>query len=478
MSAKRKKNIKFLTLYNSFSESEKSEFHKFLKSNQNDYGRNYDKIISSLKVNETGVTDIEGTNSGVTRWNRFSELYLLAEKFLVLRSVKSNDILNSFLLLKEFDQMGLDSFFNHKYKEINKKFSKEPVINFDTKTISQIETLNLNHIDFGSRPKNYDKKIISARIFNQGIYLIELLEMLINTLGFKKDKTLNSDTIDEVIFSGINFKKILVFFESSANSPDKLYHIIKFLYNIYLSFIDLTDKSGYILAKKIFFKDLKFISKEKREDFYIYLLNYNIELKNNNIPGADEELFYLVNRKLKEGLNRELTSYQIPSNNFRNFILMALNLKKFSWVNKFINEYGPTLPVKTRVNSVLIGKSFLAFEMKNYILCKELLSQINRKNPYSFVDVSVLKLKVLYELKEFDDCHNEIKKFNEYLRKKRSVRDLIITNAKEFTSAFSLLLKLNQKADKKSMSELQYAISDKISIGKKWLTLKMNEIKL
>ena len=125
-----------------------------------------------------------------------------------------------------------------------------------------------------------------------------------------------------------------------------------------------------------------------------------------------------------------------------------------------------------------MGNALLAFARKEYAVCIELISKIDKKNPYIFIDVSVLKLKALFELKSFDECHHELKNFKEYLRKERSVNDHIIIYSKEFCIAYSLLLKLNNKPVKNNLYNIQYMILNKKFIGKKWITVKAGEIRL
>ena len=125
-----------------------------------------------------------------------------------------------------------------------------------------------------------------------------------------------------------------------------------------------------------------------------------------------------------------------------------------------------------------MGLAILSFHEKKYLLCNELLSKIKKRNPYNFIDIFILKLNVLFELKDIVECHAELKKFKEYLRKEHTVQDLLRVYSNEFCKAISLLLKLNQSPTLKNLNDLQFLISTKVFIGKSWITLKMNDIAL
>lgn len=476
MTDKRKRKLKFLTLYNSFSPKEKNEFQNYLKNNLSISHRNYNRILSSLKINDQGIVNIDGADSSVSRWNRFSELNLLAENFLLHKSIESESISKISLLLKELDRKNLLTTFSQKYRKLKREISNTPIVNFDYNIISQLDIINLNHLKKTVKPGKLDKIFIDTYNFRLGTFLFELLELIVDIKTRRSSKLLVSEFVAEEIFSGLNFEKILPYLSDKSNISNRLYHLIKFLYLMYLCINDFKDKKSYLKAKKIFFRDLKSISPKKRTNYYIFLINYNIELINNSIPEAYKELFFLMNKKLKEGLTDDLKERKLPINQFRSYIIIGINLRKFSWVSNLIKNYGPILPATVRENDILMGKSLLLFAKKEYALCKKFLVQIRKINPFYYVDVSVLKLKTLYELKNIVECHDELKKFKEYLRKDRIVNDHLITYSKEFCRAYFLLLKLNQNPSAKNLINLQYLLSKKNMIGKKWFTLKMNKI--
>ena len=159
MSIKRKKNIKFLTLYNSFTETEKKEFRKFIKKNPFGNNRNYIKILSAIKTNENGIAEFSISQSDRSRWNRISELSLLADKFLIMKSIESDKFLKSVLLLKEYNNRNLFSTFEQNYNSLHKLIAKEPIVNFDYNSFNVINNIYLYHLKSFLKPDNFVKKI-------------------------------------------------------------------------------------------------------------------------------------------------------------------------------------------------------------------------------------------------------------------------------------------------------------------------------
>ncbi|MCB0728936.1 MAG: hypothetical protein KDD00_15835 [Ignavibacteriae bacterium] len=471
MNTDRKKNLKFIKLYKTFSEKEKIEFREFLK-NEKENGRNYIQILDSIIVNETGKVEIGGAKSKVTKWNRFSELLHLAEKFIIIRSYKEKSLITGYLLMKEYEERKLFSSFENTYKTHRKNISDKAVMDYDINIIDSIENLHINILEKNSDVKQYQKNISELADFKLSFILVNLLEYVIEKWIWNNRKMTSDYKIEEDIIETFEFDKILLNLSERLTSQNGLYPTLKFLNHLRLCIKDFYENDNFENAKKIFFKELSNIAPEKREKYYSLLISIGIEKYNRGNSEAGEDLFLLINKKLNEGFTGDLENKDIMLNNFRNYIHIALNINKIKWVNDFIIKYGPYLQPEIRDDLILFGKAIVMNKNKDFKSCKELLDQIKRKNPYIFVDVSVLKIKVLFELNLHDKCFDELKKFNEYLRKERTVNELLIKYAKNFCKAFSLLLKINQNPVKKNILDLEIFLSRNVLIGKKWIIEK------
>lgn len=252
MTNNRKKRLKFLSLYNSFSQKERNEFQKYLKNNLSTSHRNYYRILSSLEINDKGIINIDGARSSVSRWNRLSELNLLAENFLLNKSIESDLTTKRSLMLKEYHRKKLLPTFRQKYNTLKKELSKVPVVNYDYNIISQLDMINLKYLEMKIRPGKGEKTFIEIYNFRLGIFLYELLDILVDTKSRRNEKGLVSDFIAEEIFSNMNFEMILPYLSAKSNISNKLYPLIRFLYSLYLCQSDISDTKSYLNAKKIF----------------------------------------------------------------------------------------------------------------------------------------------------------------------------------------------------------------------------------
>jgi hypothetical protein len=472
----KKKNLKFIALYISFSEQEKEEFRNFLKANNLGTSRNYVEILDSVKSDEKGEIVIKGSKSSITRWNRFSELQHLAEIFIIQKTINTKNLLSRYILMKEYDKRGINSSFKKVYKNLQKEISGKSLNKYDQELNRLIESLYLEHMKKISTAKQFAENLEKFNKSRLEILIIDQLEFLIEMWIQSTVKEINVDTFAIDIFEAFDFNNVISILSKSVDSKSDKRPAIRFLYYLYLSINDLRDNLNYKKAQKIFFSDLKFISRGKRDNYFSYLIFFGIEKKNIAVPESGENLFYIINEKLKEGFTEDLINKDISLSNFRNYILIAINLKKYKWVNDFINKYGPLLKPDIRDDFMNLGKAILMFEKKDFKNSQKLLMQVKKKNPFNFVDVSILMLKVFFELNNPEDCHDELRKFNEYLRKDRNVKDLLIVNAKNFCKGYTMLLKVKQNPTKKYIIELQFFLSKNLLIGKKWIEKKLNEI--
>lgn len=476
MSVKRKKTIKFLTVYNSFSEKEKNEFKKFIKNGLVNNNRNYLKILSSLKINEKGIAELTETDNNRTRWNRLSELSVLADKFLIYKSIESDSFESRYILLKEFSKRGLNTYFEHNYKDLMKDIESEHNLNFDHDLIYKLNKIIVYREKTTSDPEYFMQKFSETNDLRNGIFLMELLEDLIKIWNKKAAGILKTETLDEEIFKGIDFEKVLSKYLINSKSPDKFYYILKFLYLIYMSLDKPEETENYLKAKRIFFRDLKMIPNDKRSDYYNYITSLLLERANRSLPGAMEELFYMINRKFDEGLTEDILYNEMPINKFRDYVYVAVNLGKLRWARKFLKKYGKLLPDEIREDTISLTTALILYNEGKFLKCFDIINKVKKKESFSYVDVSVLKLKVLYELQNFDKCFDVLKNFKEYLRKERVIQDHLKLYAREFCRDFDLLLMLKQNPDKNKKADLEYRLNNYNLIGKKWIISKMKEI--
>ncbi|MBP9191230.1 MAG: hypothetical protein KBF96_01630 [Ignavibacteria bacterium] len=275
----KKKNLKFIALYISFSEQEKEEFRNFLKANNLGTSRNYVEILDSVKSDEKGEIVIKGSKSSITRWNRFSELQHLAEIFIIQKTINTKNLLSRYILMKEYDKRGINSSFEKVYKNLQKEISGKSLNKYDQELNRLIESLYLEHMKKISTAKQFAENLEKFNKSRLEILIIDQLEFLIEMWIQSTVKEINVDTFAIDIFEAFDFNNVISILSKSVDSKSDKRPAIRFLYYLYLSINDLRDNLNYKKAQKIFFSDLKFISQGKRDNYFSYLIFFGIEKK-------------------------------------------------------------------------------------------------------------------------------------------------------------------------------------------------------
>ncbi|MBP6695543.1 MAG: hypothetical protein KA161_10465 [Saprospiraceae bacterium] len=275
----KKKNLKFIALYISFSEQEKEEFRNFLKANNLGTSRNYVEILDSVKSDEKGEIVIKGSKSSITRWNRFSELQHLAEIFIIQKTINTKNLLSRYILMKEYDKRGINSSFKKVYKNLQKEISGKSLNKYDQELNRLIESLYLEHMKKISTAKQFAENLEKFNKSRLEILIIDQLEFLIEMWIQSTVKEINVDTFAIDIFEAFDFNNVISILSKSVDSKSDKRPAIRFLYYLYLSINDLRDNLNYKKAQKIFFSDLKFISRGKRDNYFSYLIFFGIEKK-------------------------------------------------------------------------------------------------------------------------------------------------------------------------------------------------------
>lgn len=475
---KKKMKIKFFNLYDTFTEEEKRQFRLFISSPLFNQGRKYSKILNLIESDRSVLFEFRDTNKERTLWNRLSELTKLAERFFVLKASEEETPEYNFLLLSELKKRNLDVYFKKHLLELKSVFNKTLLTNMNIEEYLTVSKKYLEHLKSIPDSKKLAAEFSETNNYKFAMFILELLDYLIQLQDLKLTKSIRYKMFLEEILLAMDFNSILLFIRKTVKD---IYPLVAFHYYIYNSFKEPLNHGHYEKAKKIFENELKQIPEEYRMKLYGYMINSNIELVNLQETTIYEELFNVMNRKLSEGLCSDIQDRNFNTNKFRDYILVALSLKKFKWTKNFIDEFGAKLPHEFRDDSILLGKALLMFAKKDYLQSMELLNRLNalnRKNPYIYIDASLLKLKVCFELDEIDECHCELRRLLEFLRPDQKVQDNFMKYTKDFCISYNLLLKFNENPTKKNLIDLEFELSKGKITGRRWIKEKLKELKV
>ncbi len=233
---------------------------------------------------------------------------------------------------------------------------------------------------------------------------------------------------------------------SIQNLPPKYlskYAPLAAFYNAFL-FLKSPSESHYFQLKKAYLNGIKELGEPDKRDLYGYLVNYAVRRHNQGKLSFLNEIFEWNNI----GLNHNLLvkGGRIDKSVFKNCCLIAIRLKDFGWVKKFIQNYRDYLHENIKKDTIILCQGYLYFYQKNYLKLIDLIL------PYKFhqfrdtLGAKGLLVRSYFELFLIDNTYIEFLmayslSFERFLRRNDSIAKNV---TKEYLNFILILRKITK----------------------------------
>lgn len=289
-------------------------------------------------------------------------------------------------------------------------------------------------------------KIYSEALNNRSILNIDININLINEL---LDLVKDSPLI-EVPAIAIYYHIIMAFQEAEADEHFK-------------AIIDLTDNYSH-----------QFPQTELRS-IYIFAQNYCIRKINSGSLEYYEQLFNIY----KSLLDKEIIfiKKQLSSSNYKNIITVGLFVKAYDWVETFIHQYNHHLPQTYRSSALAYNLANLYFHKNEFGKVIDQLQKMEYKDAFDSLSSRWLLLKTYYELSETGVFYALVDSFSIFIRRNQSLSE---RNKEKYLNAvrfISKIMKIEYSSNKAYETLAQQLNDARIIIDKRWLLLKLEEVK-
>lgn len=334
-----------------------------------------------------------------------------------------------------------------------------------------------------------NSKLFSKSIRNTKRIMLEsfLLQYLLTTFGVIMDATRNKD------FSGIRIKDdgsidfrfiehLLNYFkennEDFTGSP-----LIKILYYLMLSFVDITDDEYFSKAREEFDKVVGLLRKIESKNIYNILIALCI-LKNSQ--GKHDYAKIELNLNMEMVNNNTLNDNSIELSVYRNIIKHTLNTKEYVILKDFVNKNKNKVNVRNQEGILFYSDAALRFSENNYEECLFTCSKINFKdfteiNYVNFIfkcDIRILEVMSHFELKNFERVIEAIDSFKHLLNYSPENSEMYKASFREFLNILNSLTMIKMNSSKVTLQKLKKRVEDAPKIPSKlWLTEKIEELK-
>ncbi len=262
----------------------------------------------------------------------------------------------------------------------------------------------------------------------------------------------------------LSFSEELIRFVESKNYQKVV--AIAVYYHSFLSLKNPENEAHFYELKTILTTNWQLFSHEEIRDMYLIAINYCIKKQNQGKANFVKEGFDLYVAGLE---NKVLLENGIMSVfTYQNTHLLAIKLKEYDWVLRFLEDYKVFLPQEQRENHYNFNIAQYYFRVKNYKKAMSLLQTIEFQDVSHNLDARKMLLIMYYDLGEYDAMDSLMESFKTYLHRQKDLayHKESFTNLLKFSKKLLLLNAMN-KAEKDFFK--QEIIDCNVLAEKNWL---------
>ncbi len=471
-------NNKVFSILQKFDKYEQNRLRKFVQSPYFNRNERLEKLLELLvkEVNsENPIISIarekiwrkighQGSFDDVKLRKDFSDLLRLVEKFIAQEQYEKNGLYEAEFLLAGINEKKINKLEKGAKKLVSRLLDRYPLKSSDLyfhKFAFEKQVFLLNQeIQAKSEKKNIEKVSKNLDIF----YISEKLRYYCYILGSKRiaiheyDLQMMNQVIHQV--ENFNYEEIPV---------------IAVYYQYYLTLSDAEKEEHYFKLKELL--DKYGLDFPKVEAFILYssTLNYCTRKVNSGQSKFLNEYFDIM----VDFLEKEIIFLDdhLDVQVFRNIVVTALRLKKYSWAASFIPKYIERIRPEYRENTLTFNMARLHWYLKDHKKVIELLSTVEYENlGYNLISKTLL-LTTYYDTNEIEPLYSLLESFRTFLNRHKEIPE---HRRKYYLNFISITKKLTNIApnDKKAIEKLKKEVTENSTIATDpWLLEKLAELK-
>ena len=292
-------------------------------------------------------------------------------------------------------------------------------------------------------------------------YLSKKLEQYTDSLGYQD---MLSDSVEIQLFPGL--------LEHVKNSAYLEEPSVKAWYLVVLMRLHPDTEDYFFHLKKLVETEGHHFQEKELHTFFIHLMNYCIYTKiNSNRPDYYEELFGLY----KIALEKEIIfiNGELSPHHYKNIITISLRLKKFDWVEFFIQTYTHQLPASDKENAYNYNLANVYFSKGEYEKVIGQLREVEYQNITYALGSKLMLLRTYFELGEDTALSSLIDSFRIYLRRNKKITSQVkqqYMNTLRFTKKITTIAPYDEKSKMKTAEKIENC---KTLVLKNWLLEKV-----
>lgn len=470
----------FITIYTSLSKQEKYAFTKFVKSpyfNENNVIMRLNFLLSEypadfLKNINTDelICKAHGKESLTEEMKRriSSDFNKLLKKFLLINEIGSNNLQESYYLLKSYRKRFLDNLFQSETNKIevllsdSKQKSREY---YNDRIRIKLEELLFSYTRGNKKylEKTAEDIELSYRLINISLSLITFISSVTSGTNFNVSKN--------------NVSKISAIFQLiEANREYYKSHEPNIYANYLLAklFVSQDDNSIFLNLQSYAAENFESFNDTVNLTILVTLFKYCIYKFN------EDEFSYLNNAGAVLDLMKENKTFEkvneIQSDVFLSVILVALDRNQIDYANYFIENFYIKLNPFTKNDIVMLSKAIIYFKENQFDKVIKYLTRCKAHDAHHYILIKSILFETYFELNEFRYIYPIYDSLKHFLKRRNELSQINIISVNKLLDYGIKLSRIKQN-DGKNIDKLLFALeNEQYFFHKNWLMEKSYEI--
>ncbi len=333
-----------------------------------------------------------------------------AERFLAQREIELQPPLVNISLQKSLVKRQLEKHYNYQYDKSKESFEERKKENIDYYLL-QYQKSEIANVHYNNKNlRNYDPNLQATSDELDQFYLIHKLKYCCEMVS--RSKLMNASYEPMLESEIINFLTNI----TTHKAP---------LISVYLETYFILKKenaeSNFENLKKLLIDYSDLIPPIEKAIIYQYGINYCIFQigKNNNLR-------YYAEQSLKlylDGIEQRILFNQgyLSPWHFKNVIKLGLNLKKYDFIEEFIQKHHKNLEEEYQEDALHFNLADLNYRKKNYGEAQIHLLQVQYSDIAYSLGAKEMLLRIYYEINEGEALFALIASFSIYLRRNKKI---------------------------------------------------------
>ena len=318
-------------------------------------------------------------------------------------------------------------------------------------------------------------------------WAMQMLEGLKNESTILKEKTLNQKEISGDLTKNILFFQSVHYFIQALNNflfilnrrhlvdldTDLLFmdeilgHIkenyskyseiplLKLIYNQVMMNLEPLNETYYFEVKNILLKHESTLTYMEKYNASVGLQNFCMRQYNEGSSEYLREYFDLIDFFLKGSYYSPVEKGSFTPQTFKNFVIVAINLKEFEWAEKFIRVYSKKISPDSRNNTYNFSMSRVCFGKGDFEKALWYISRVSYQDLYFKLEVRYYTLMLYYELSMYSEAFDLIEAYKKFINHNKMLSGILKTKHTAFIKRVSELLKMRTSGNYRKAPQIE-----------------------